>query len=75
MALFFVEKGGDRAPIDYVAAMNGGLRLVPAGASRDALADDYARMVAGGLLLEEAESFESLMDRCSALQEQANAKR
>lgn len=73
-AMFFVEKAADRSPIDYVAAVNGGLRLVPAGASRDALADDYARMVADGLLLDEAESFETLMDRCSTLQEQANAK-
>ncbi len=73
-AMFFAEKAADRSPVDYLAAVNGGLRLVPEGASRDALAGDYSRMVADGLLLDEAESFETLMDRCSALQERANAR-
>ena len=45
------------APIDYAAAVNGGLRLVPAGDGPKALEEDYARMVEDGLLLEDAEPF------------------
>ncbi|MDT9599865.1 nucleotidyl transferase AbiEii/AbiGii toxin family protein [Sphingosinicella rhizophila] len=70
---FFAEKDGDRQTIDYRAAVSGGLRLVPDGASRDALAEDYAKMVEDGLLLDEAEPFDDLMARMEALQDRANA--
>lgn len=70
---FFAEKDSDRQPIDYRAAVAGGLRLVPKGASREALADDYARMVEDGLLLDEAEPFEDLMARIEDLEARANA--
>lgn len=70
---FFAEKDGDRQTIDYRAAVSGGLRLVPGGASRDALAQDYAKMVEDGLLLDEAEPFDALMARMEALQDRANA--
>ena len=45
-AMFFPEKdsAGDR--IDYEAAVSGGLQLVPTGTALEALADDYARMIA-----------------------------
>ena len=70
---FFAEKDGDRQAIDYRAAVSGGLRLVPDGASRDALAEDYAKMVEDGLLLDEAEPFDELMARMEVLQERTNA--
>lgn len=70
---FFAERDGDRQTIDYRAAVSGGLRLVPGGASRDALAEDYAKMVEDGLLLDEAEPFDELMVRMEALQDRANA--
>ena len=70
---FFAEKDGDRQTIDYRAAVAGGLRLVPKGARRAALADDYARMVEDGLLLDEAEPFDDLMARIKNLEARANA--
>lgn len=71
-SLFFRETA-DRAAIDYHAAVGGGLRLKPEGASLEALADDYRRMVESGLLEEEAEPFERLMDACADLADRANA--
>jgi hypothetical protein len=70
---FFAEKDTERRRIDYVAAVAGGLRLVPEGASRQALADDYARMVEDGLLLDEAETFDALMQRIGDIEQRANA--
>ena len=73
--MFFAEKSSDRTPIDYAAAVNGGLRLVPAGDGLKALEEDYARMVDDGLLLEDAEPFEALMARCANIAERANRVR
>ena len=62
----------------YREAMHHGhrddLQLVPNGPFRDILADDYARMLQGGMLLEDAEESDELMDRCADIQERANAK-
>ncbi|MCQ8239841.1 nucleotidyl transferase AbiEii/AbiGii toxin family protein [Rhizosaccharibacter radicis] len=71
-AMFFAEKAADREPIDYLAAVHGGLRLVPAGDALKALGDDYTRMVEDGLLLDDAESFETLMARCADIAGRAN---
>jgi len=70
--MFFAEKAADHEPINYAAAVSGGLRLVPAGDVLKALEDDYARMVEAGLLLEDAEPFEVLMDRCADIVARAN---
>ena len=70
--LFFRETAGG-VPIDYQAAVRGGLRLKPEGASLEALGEDYRRMVENGLLEEEAGSFEALMDACVDLADRANA--
>lgn len=71
-SMFFPEKAADRSPVDYRAAVNGGLQLVPAGAGAEALEEDYARMVEDGLLLQEAESFETLMERCADIARRVN---
>jgi len=71
-AMFFAEKAADRESIDYAAAVNGDLRLVPVGEALEALGDDYARMVDDGLLLDDTESFEALMARCANIAERAN---
>jgi hypothetical protein len=60
-SMFFREKDADGEPIDYHAAVTGNLQLVPEGEARDALAEDYARMVEDGLLMDEAEPFDELM--------------
>jgi hypothetical protein len=70
--MFFAEKAADRTAVDYGAAVNGGLQLVPAGDGAKALAEDYARMVDDGLLLEEAEPFDVLMARCADIAARAN---
>ena len=59
--------------IDYAAAVNGSLQLVPAGDGAKALEEDYARMVEDGLLLEDAEPFETLMERCAEIAARANS--
>ncbi len=70
--MFFAEKAADRSPIDYVAAVNGGLQLVPGGDAAEALQEDYDRMVEDGLLLDDAEPFEALMARCADIVTRAN---
>lgn len=70
--MFFAEKAADGSPIDYVAAVNGGLQLVPGGNASKALQEDYGRMVEDGLLLDDAEPFEALMARCADIAARAN---
>ena len=67
-AMFFRESG-----VDYEAAASGGLRLVPGGQSRDALADDYNQMLRVGMLYEDSESFDGLMARCADIEARASA--
>jgi hypothetical protein len=71
-SMFFAEKAADRTPIDYAAAVSGGLQLVPVGDGTKALKDDYARMVEDGLLFDDAEPFEALMARCADIAARAN---
>jgi hypothetical protein len=70
--MFFAEKAADRSPIDYGAAVNGGLQLVPGGDAARALQEDYGRMADDGLLLDDAEPFEALMARCADIAARAN---
>lgn len=72
-SMFFAEKAADRTPIDYEAAVDGGLRLTPSGEGKAALEQDYARMLEDGLLLDEAETFDELLARCEKIQDKANA--
>ncbi|WP_066779183.1 nucleotidyl transferase AbiEii/AbiGii toxin family protein [Sphingomonas sp. CCH5-D11] len=72
-SMFFAEKAADRTPIDYAAAVNGGLHLVPAGDGAKALEEDYTHMVEDGLLLDDAEPFDALMARCADIAARANA--
>jgi len=72
--LFFAERAADRSPIDYTAAVSGDLRLVPAGAALATLKDDYGRMVTDGLLLDDAEAFETLMARCADIAAKGNRR-
>ena len=74
-AIFFPEKDKDGHVIDYETTIAGGLRLVPDGAALALLADDYHRMVEDGLLLDEAESFDALIDRCRLIEHQVNSAR
>jgi hypothetical protein len=71
--IFFAERSLDGDPIDYHAAVTGGLRLVPDKSALTALAADYQHMVDDGLFLDEVESFDALLHQCRAIQEKANA--
>ncbi len=73
-SIFFAEATSDGAPIDYGAAVTGSLVLAPSGDAHKALAEDYLRMVDDGLLLDDAEPFEALLNRCQVLAEKVNAK-
>ncbi len=72
-AMFFSENDATGSRIDYEAAVSGDLQLVPAGAAQAVLADDYARMLADGMLLDDTESFDTLMERCAVIEVRANA--
>lgn len=72
-AMFFRENDAAGQVIDYLAAVSGELCLVPEGAAHTLLADDYRRMVEDGLLLDEAEPFEALLERCRSVERLANA--
>lgn len=73
--MFFSERAADRSAIDYAAAVNGGLQLVPSDDGAIALAEDYARMFDDGLLLEDAEPFDTLMAHCADIARRANSAR
>ena len=71
-AIFFSENDANGKRIDYEAAVSGGLQLVPAGNAHAVLANDYARMLADGMLLDADEPFDELMERCAAIEARAN---
>ncbi len=71
-AMFFAENDARGVRIDYEAAVSGHLQLVPEGAAHAVLADDYARMLADGMLLDDSEPFDMLMERCALLEVRAN---
>ena len=71
--MFFRENDSKRHRIDYHAAVSGNLRLVPSGTAQEALAEDYANMLSIGMLLDEDEPFDTLMQRCALIEERANA--
>lgn len=74
-SVFFAEKNTHGFAIDYHAAVSGGLQLVPDDDALAKLAADYHQMVDDGLLLDDAEPFEALLDQCRAIQAKANAIR
>lgn len=71
-SMFFPEKNATGELIDYVAAISGGLRLVPSETALTGLSLDYARMLDDGLLLGDAEPFETLLEQCRDLETRAN---
>ena len=72
-AIFFRERGVNGDWIDYMAAVSGHLQLIPDQPLRDILAEDYRQMQGSGMLLEDAESFEDILNRCAGIEARANA--
>jgi len=58
----------------YEACLMGGLQLVPKTALLEALATDYAKMIAAGMFDGEPPRFESIISRLKHLQEEINAR-
>lgn len=72
-AKFFPAKDAHAAPVDYHAAVNGQLQLVPQGEARELLRADYEAMIEAGYLESDAEPFDALMVLCVDLQDRINA--
>ena len=70
--MFFREKDTAGNWVDYEAAVSGGLQLVPDGSAYQVLSDDYDRMLTDGMLLDDEEQFDDLMERCANIQRRAN---
>jgi hypothetical protein len=73
-SMFFREKDSAGSWVDYEAAVSGGLQLVPAGPAYRVLSDDYDRMLTDGMLLDDEEQFDDLMERCADIQRRANGR-
>lgn len=71
-SMFFREKDTAGNWVDYKAAVSGGLQLVPDGPAYRVLSDDYDRMMTDGMLLDDEEQFDDLMERCADIQRRAN---
>jgi hypothetical protein len=70
----FKDRAGNQ--IDYTTAVSGSLQLVPKDAETiKALAADYKKMADDGILLDDAEEFDTLIARCRDLEKRANAKK
>ncbi|MCY3547667.1 MAG: nucleotidyl transferase AbiEii/AbiGii toxin family protein [Gemmatimonadetes bacterium] len=73
-AIFFREKDVEGDWIDYMAAVTGHLQLIPDRPLYDILAEDYRQMQRSGMLPEEGESFEDVMNRCAGIEARANGR-
>lgn len=74
-SVFFPEKDTQGELIDYHAAVTGKLRLVPDDAALHKLAVDYQHMIDDGLFLDDAEPFDTLLQRCRLIEQKAHAER
>jgi hypothetical protein len=71
-SFFFIEKDMDGNVIDYTLATAGRLKIVPEGEAREALAVDYASMLADAVMVGDALPFDQLMQACSNVEIMAN---
>lgn len=71
-SMFFAEKDIDKNPIDYKAAVNAQLQIVPEGGPLEVLEKDYAAMLEDGLLPTNQPSFREIISVCIELQSRIN---
>jgi Nucleotidyl transferase AbiEii toxin, Type IV TA system len=71
-SFFFVEKDMDGGVIDYTLAAAGHLKIVPEGEAREALARDYANMLADAVMVGDALPFDQLMQACAGVETRVN---
>ena len=70
--MFFAEKDVAKNLIDYKAAVNTEIQIIPEGAALEALKMDYAAMLEDGLLSTHQPSFDEVISTCTQLQNQIN---
>jgi len=73
-SMFFREKDADGSWVDYETVVSGGLQLVPEGLGYQVLATDYDRMLTDGMLLDDEERFDKIVERCADIQQRANIR-
>ena len=71
-SFFFIEKDTGGRVIDYMPAVTGHLKIVPEGEALEALAADYANMLADAVMVGEALPFDQLMQACGDVETQVN---
>lgn len=71
---FFQEKSIDGSVVDYHAAARGHIQIVPDGAAREALEQDYSMMLDDGVMIGNARAFDDLMQECAIIQDRLNAQ-
>jgi hypothetical protein len=71
-SFFFVEKDTDGDILNYALAAAGHLKIVPEGKAREALALDYANMLADAVMVGDALPFDQLMQACGDVEKQLN---
>lgn len=71
-SVFFREKDLLGCKIDYFEAVNGSLRLVPEGAARKALEEDFTAMCEDGLLMGDPPDFAEILEVCAFIEEALN---
>lgn len=71
-SFFFPEKNAEGDTLDYRATVSGGICIVPEGATREALQEDYAAMIGDAMMLGDPLDFDQLMHACGEIQDQAN---
>lgn len=71
-SMFFAEKDIDKNSIDYKAAVNAQLQIVPEGGPLEVLEQDYAAMLEDGLLSNNQPSFREIISVCTELQSRIN---
>ena len=72
--MFFQEKDQAGVVIDYRECLEGHLCLVPEGAAREALQEDYNSMIQDGILLSDAPEFGVVLEQCARLQTDINSR-
>lgn len=71
-SFFFAERDKASNWVDYGAAVNGQIRIVPEGDALPALKEDYAQMQNSGMTSSDAPSFKSLMESCRIIETRIN---
>jgi hypothetical protein len=73
-SIFFPENDPQGGTIDYRTAIGGSLQLIPDDEALAKLASDYQHMVDDGLFLDDAESFDDLLEKCRVIEQRVNAE-